>query len=97
MTDSDKPETPPPPPASQEATPPPEAAAPTPPAAPAKPGVPARFVKRKPPAGGGGDMPNRRMRESVVSLDDEMRYKAGPRLKDLDDEIAEAAQLRVRK
>ena len=29
-----------------------------------------------------------RTRESVLSLDDDLRYRSGPKLKDLDDEIA---------
>lgn len=91
MTDHEKPETI----EKPEAAPPttetpaaeskPETALPT-----AAPG--ARPDRRKPGgpprgAGGGGGMPRRRTRESIPSLDDDLRDR-GPRLKDLDDEIA---------
>ena len=87
MSDSDKPETPATPP---EQTPPaaPDAASPeaAPPAAP-PPAQPARPERRKPPQGGGGGMPNRRIREPM-SLEDDLRFRsAGPRIKDLDAEI----------
>jgi small subunit ribosomal protein S1 len=65
----------------------------TPPAAkPApQPGPPARPDKRRPQGGGGrgGGTPRVRTREPVMSLEDELRYKAGPNLKDLDAEIAD--------
>src|SRR5438477_430764 len=98
MSDSDKPDTPPAPaaappaPTNAEATPEKPAGTPSPtpsatPPAPPKPGGgPPRPGKRPPPRG--GDMPNRRMRESVPSLDDDMRYTSGPKIKDLDAEIA---------
>src|SRR6516165_5048326 len=88
MSDSDKPElpTPSPPepasPASTGAEKPPIASPPT-----AKPGAPGRPGKGKPRGGGGGDMPNRRVREPV-SFEDEMRFSAGPKIRDLDAEIA---------
>jgi small subunit ribosomal protein S1 len=93
MSDSDKPETPPTPPAGPDAVAPPEGtaekgAAPPQPAVPAKPALPPRSGKRPPPRGG-GDFPNRRMREPVKEIDDDYRYGTAPKMKDLDAEIAE--------
>jgi small subunit ribosomal protein S1 len=88
MTDSEKPETPPPPPASPETTPAtPEGPAAKQPGASPKPGQPPRPAKRR-PQHGGADLPNRRVRESVPSLEDDLRYAAGPKIRDLDAEIA---------
>jgi small subunit ribosomal protein S1 len=96
MSESAKPELPPASAPEAAATPQPEtdkptavppSSAPAKPGASAKPGAPGRFGKRKPPAGGGGDMPNRRVREPV-SFEDVMRFSAGPKIRDLDAEIA---------
>jgi small subunit ribosomal protein S1 len=89
MTDHDKPETSVTPPAAD------TAAQPTPETAPAEAQQPAASAppgrggkpKGKPPQGGGGT-PRRRTREMVPSLEDQMRFQSGPRLQDLDAEIA---------
>jgi small subunit ribosomal protein S1 len=85
MNDSDQPEPTPTPPPQQPATTP---EAPPAAKAPAKPAGPSRPDKRRMPQGGGGT-PRVRTREPVVSLEDEMRYKSGPKIKDLDAEIAD--------
>jgi small subunit ribosomal protein S1 len=92
MSDSDQPQpTPTPPPEPQ--TPPPAAGPPEQQPQPAaKPSGPAgRQEKRKPQGGprGGGGSPRVRTREPVVSLEDDMRYRSGPNLRDLDAEIAD--------
>jgi small subunit ribosomal protein S1 len=95
MSDSDQPQPTPTPPTNREAPPTPAADAPAsqeaaPPAPPtlAKPvAPPPRPDKRRPPQGGGGT-PRVRTREPIVSLEDEMRFRSGPKIKDLDAEIA---------
>jgi small subunit ribosomal protein S1 len=47
----------------------------------------AKPEKRKPAQGFGG-MPRRRIREPVPSLEDDLRFGSGPKIKDLDAEIA---------
>ncbi len=101
MSDSDQPQPTPTPPTEPQPTPPaaasPTADAPAQQTAPAaKPPAPAappgRPDKRRPQGGGprgGGGTPRIRTREPIVSLEDELRYKAGPNLKDLDAEIAD--------
>jgi small subunit ribosomal protein S1 len=96
MSDTDQPK--PPAPASESPPDkPPEAGAETPAAekpaaAPARPGVPAmpggppRSDKGRPHGGGG--TPRVRTREPV-SLEDEMRFQSGPKIRDLDAEIAD--------
>lgn len=96
MSDSDQPQPTPTPPAEQQPTPP-TAASPEQPAPPAAkqptPPPPGRQDKRRPQGGGGprggGGTPRVRTREPIVSLEDELRYKSGPNLKDLDAEIAD--------
>lgn len=81
MSDTDKPDTSAPPPAPDK---------PAPPAAevPGKGKAPGKADKGKKPAGGGGGYPRRRILEPIPSLEQEQRYASGPRIKDLDDEIA---------
>lgn len=66
----------------------PEAPAAATPQAPA-PATVGKGDKRKPPQGpgGGGGTPRRRTRE-MPSLEEQMRFSSGPKLKELDDEIA---------
>jgi small subunit ribosomal protein S1 len=60
--------------------------APGKPAAPGRPGAPGRFDKRKPPQGGTGRV---RTREPMRTLEDDLRFQSGPKIKDLDAEIAD--------
>ncbi len=82
-----QPETPPTPPATETPAQP-SAEAPPPEQQPAKPGGKPGQRKGPPGGGGGGGTPRRRTREAVISLEDEMRFKGGPKLADLDAEIA---------
>jgi small subunit ribosomal protein S1 len=96
MSDQENPQTPPTPPAGQESAAKPEAT-PEQPKAPAageatRPGAPGGPGKRRPPqggGGGGGGMPRRRVREAVPSLEEDLRYQSGPKIRDLDAEIAD--------
>src|SRR5262245_37451091 len=72
-------------------------AAPAPQPAPPAAGTPAaenkpdrgKSDRGRPKGGGGGGMPRRRTREAVPSLEDDLRFKSGPKLSELDAEIAD--------
>jgi small subunit ribosomal protein S1 len=91
MAENEQPQPPTPPAADQPApaSPEPAAQAPeTPAKAPdAPPAKPARPERRKPQGGGGN--PRVRMREAIPTLMDDRQFGAGPKIKDLDDEIAD--------
>jgi small subunit ribosomal protein S1 len=87
MSDTDQPEPTPTPPA--DAASPEKPMEPPKPSAPAaKPAPPPRPEKRRPQGGGG--TPRVRTREPIPSLvEDELRFRSGPKIKDLDAEIAD--------
>jgi ribosomal protein S1 len=95
MSEAEKTDPATPPPATPAVSPPSDKAEPAPPAASPTPTAPAKKEDKrrgpgqgKPGKGGGFGMPRRRVLEGVPSLEETQRYGSGPKLKELDDEIA---------